>query len=161
MGQDLLLGLWFSIALNVVLVIMTVGLMYQLDQAQHRCHCNYPPPPPRVVGSALLSFSTNLRGVPGMPLTIDVGKTSTVLLHEFAGPNGTGAELPPAGPLAYVSDNPAVASVDAATGVLTAVSAGTANVTGTDAADSQTATDVVTVVRPQPQSSTLTFSTPA
>ena len=46
----------------------------------------------------------------------------------------------------FVSSAPAVAKVDAATGYVTAVAAGTANITATHTASGKTATTAVTVV---------------
>ena len=80
-----------------------------------------------------------------MPATILVGKTATAVLTEFTGPNGTGTQVPPIGPVVYSSDNPAVATVDPASGLCTGVSGGTANITGTDQGNGIVASDVLTV----------------
>lgn len=80
-----------------------------------------------------------------MPLTIKVGGKATATLKEWDGPNGTGNEVPPIGPVSYMSDNPSVATVDAATGSITGVAPGTANLTGTDGGNSLSASDVLTV----------------
>lgn len=95
-----------------------------------------------------------------MPATILVGGTANSLFQEWTGPNGTGTVVPNAGAPAFVSDNPAVATVDPASGVATGVSAGTANISGTDPANSLTASDVLTVnaVATPAVSATLTLS---
>ena len=80
-----------------------------------------------------------------MPATIHVnGNGAKFTFTEFDGPNGTGNVVPPVGVVAYASDNAAVATVDA-TGNVTAVGAGTANISGTDPGNSLTASDVLTV----------------
>jgi len=96
--------------------------------------------------SATLKFS----GGSGMPATVNIGGTANSLFQEWTGPNGTGTVVPNAGAISYTSDNPAAATVDPATGVATGVSAGTANITGTDSVNSLTASDVLTVQTPPP-----------
>src|SRR5277367_4671815 len=64
----------------------------------------------------------------GMPAQIQIGGTANSLFQEWTGPNGTGTVLPNAGAIAFASDNTAVATVDPASGVVTGVSAGTANI---------------------------------
>lgn len=96
-----------------------------------------------------------------MPATILIGGTASSLFQEWTGPNGTGTVVPDAGPIAYASDNPGVATVDPASGLVTGVSAGTANITGTDSADNLVGTDVITVNAPPPPppvSATLTLT---
>ena len=91
--------------------------------------------------------SATLRLLSGgtMPATILVGGTANSLFQEWTGPNGTGTVVPNAGAPAFSSDNPAVATVDPATGVATGVAPGTANISGTDPANGLTASDVLTV----------------
>jgi len=80
-----------------------------------------------------------------MPATISVGGNgATFTFKEWSGPNGSGHELPPAGPVSYTSDTPAVATVDAS-GQVTAVAAGNATITGTDSANGLSASDMLTV----------------
>lgn len=86
---------------------------------------------------------------------------STAVFTEFSGANGTGIAVPPVGAVAFVSDNPAVCTVDPASGLLGYVSAGTANITGADAGNSLTASGAVTVSAAVAQSATVTFNTPA
>lgn len=93
-----------------------------------------------------------------MPATINIGGTANSLFQEWTGPNGTGTVLPNAGAIAYTSDNPAVATVDPASGVATGVSAGTCNITGTDPANSLTASDALTVSAPTAASATLVLT---
>ncbi len=85
-----------------------------------------------------------------MPANILVGGTANSLFQEWTGQNGTGDVVPSAGSISFSSDNPAVATVDPASGVATGVSAGTANITGTDPANNLTASDVLTVNAPPP-----------
>jgi len=77
--------------------------------------------------------------------TILVGKTANSVWQEFSGPNGTGDKLPPAGAIAFTSSNPAVATVDPSSGLVTAVAVGTATISGTDQANSLTASDTASV----------------
>ena len=96
-----------------------------------------------------------------MPATILIGGTANSLFQEWTGPSGTGTVVPNAGAIAYTSDNPAVATVDPASGVATGVTAGTANITGTDGVNNLTASDVLTVNAPPPPpavSATLTLT---
>ncbi len=65
--------------------------------------------------------------------------------------------VPNAGPIAFSSDNPAVATVDPASGAGTAVAAGTANISGVDSVNSLSASDVLTVTAPVAVSATLTL----
>lgn len=80
-----------------------------------------------------------------MPATIVVGGAGAKFTFtEFDGPNGTGNVVAPLQEVQYSSDNVAVATVDGA-GNVTAVSAGTANITGLDGGNGLTASDVLTV----------------
>lgn len=79
-----------------------------------------------------------------MPATIKVGKTATSLFQEWTGPSGTGTVVPNIGAISFLSDNTAVATV-AATGVVTGVAAGTANISGRDGTNGLTGSDVATV----------------
>jgi uncharacterized protein YjdB len=106
--------------------------------------------------SATLTF----KGDSDMPATILVGATATATFLEWTGPNGTGSQIAPVGPVTYASDNTAVATVDPNTGIATGVSAGTANISGTDAGNNLTASDVLTVTAVPPPvavSATLTL----
>ena len=102
-------------------------------------------------------FSATLKfeGV-DMPKTVAPGGTATALFQEWTGPSGTGTVVPNAGPIAFSSDNTAVATVDAATGAVTAVADGKATITGTDSVNNLTASDILTVASPA-VSATLTL----
>ena len=90
-----------------------------------------------------------------MPATLLVGQTAQAVWQEFSGPNGTGDKLPPAGAITFTSSDPAVATVDPSSGLVTAVALGSATISGTDAANSLTASDTVSVTE-KAQSATLT-----
>jgi hypothetical protein len=85
---------------------------------------------------------------------------STAVFTEFSGPSGTGIPVPPVGAVTFASDTPGVCTVDPNTGLLGYVSAGTANISATDAGNTQTASGQVTISAGLAQSSTLTFNTP-
>jgi len=76
-----------------------------------------------------------------MPATLSVGATATAILHEFVSQGGT--ELKPVGPVSYSSSDATIATVDPASGLITAIAAGTATITGTDAGNGLTASDSV------------------
>jgi len=105
-----------------------------------------------------------LSGATSMPKTVVSGGTGQAVFHEWSGPSGTGTELPLAGAVTFSSDNPAVATVDPAGGLITSVGPdGVANISGVDAANSLTGSDVFTVSTPPPpppvaQSATLTIT---
>lgn len=110
--------------------------------------------------SATLSISI-LSGGTSMPKTVTSGGTGQAAFHEWTGPSGSGTELPLAGAVTFASDNPSVATVDPTSGAITSVGPdGVANISGVDAANSLTASDVFTVSTPPPvaQSATLTIS---
>ena len=107
--------------------------------------------------SATLTIRPNQhKGGHRMPATILVGKTANAMWQEFSGPNGTGDKLPPAGPVTFQSSDGNVASVDPNSGLVTGMALGTAAITGTDQANSLTASDSVTVTETA-QSATLTI----
>jgi hypothetical protein len=109
--------------------------------------------------SATLRLEVNqFSGENTMPATVQIGGTANSLFQEWTGPNGTGTVVPNAGAIAYTSSDPAVATVDPASGVATGVSAGTANITGTDPTNNLTASDVLTVSAPAAVSATLTLT---
>lgn len=85
-----------------------------------------------------------------MPATVIVGGTASPLFQEWTGPSGTGTVVPNAGAIAFTSSNPAVATVDPASGVATGVSAGTAVISGADPVNNLTASDTLTVNAPPP-----------
>lgn len=106
--------------------------------------------PARKAKSATLHFKGD-----SMPASIAVGKTATAVFTEFDGPNGTGNVIAPIGAVSFSSDNAAVATIDPATGVATGISAGTANISASDAGNSLSASDVLTVSGALAQSATL------
>lgn len=89
-----------------------------------------------------------------MPATLEVGKTATAVAHRFKGTT----EIPLLGAPVYSSSDPSVATVDPASGLITAVAEGTVTITGTDTdglAGSDTLTDTITqtiqlVITPNP-----------
>src|SRR5271170_6649899 len=96
------------------------------------------------IAADLKKSASSAKGVL-MPATIHVnGNGATFVFTEFDGPNGTGNVVPALQPIAYASSAPAVATVDAS-GNVTAVSAGTAVISGTDPGNSLTASDTLTV----------------
>lgn len=107
--------------------------------------------------SATLTIS-DTKGKILMPATLQVGKTATALLHEWTGPNGTGSELPPVGPVSYASSDPNVATVDPTSGLITAVAPGVATITGTDTGNGLNASDVVSDTPVTAQSATLVIT---
>ncbi len=110
----------------------------------------------RVIFEPRLSATLKLQGE-NMPATLLVGKTATAVWQEWSGPNGTGDKLPSAGAVSFTSSDPAVATVDPSSGLVTAVALGTATISGTDAANTLTASDSVTVTETA-QSATLTVT---
>ena len=93
-----------------------------------------------------------------MPATIHVnGNGAVAAFTEFDGAAGTGNMVPPIGPVTFASDNTAVATVDA-NGNVAAISAGTANISATDAGNSLTASDVLTVTAAPAVSATLVLT---
>lgn len=76
-----------------------------------------------------------------MPAQLLIGQTATAVLHEFVSQGG--AELAPIGPVSYSSSDPTIATVDPASGLITAVAPGTATITGLDGGNSLTASDSV------------------
>lgn len=98
---------------------------------------------PRKAKSATLNIGES------MPATIQLNgsgfSAAPPAFLEFDGPNGTGNQVAPIGPLSYASDNSAVATVDPNTGAGTAVSVGSANITVTDTGNGLSASDVITV----------------
>jgi hypothetical protein len=98
---------------------------------------------------------------------LSVGQTAQATAHEFSGPNGTGSELPLAGAISWVSDDPTVATVDPASGLVTAVAASKldasnqpipVNITATDAANNLSGSSSVTDQPLTAQSLTVTIT---
>lgn len=99
-----------------------------------------------IKAQSLVLTITNKEGIPlGNPAQIgSAGGSSSVA--EYTGPNGSGAQEQPIGPVQYASDNPAAATVDANTGAITAVAPGSANITATDTGNGLADSVAVTVV---------------
>lgn len=93
-----------------------------------------------------------------MPATLPVGGTAIAVLHEWTGPNGTGSEVPPIGPVSYSSSDSAVATVDPVSGLVTAIAPGTVTITGTDAGNGLSASDTVSDTAPVAASATLVIT---
>lgn len=90
-----------------------------------------------------------------MPAQLQIGQTAQASYFEWTGPNGTGSQIPPAAPPAWVSSNPAIATVDPVSGLVTAVAAGTATITGTDAVNGLSGSDTVSDQPPVAVSATV------
>jgi hypothetical protein len=100
----------------------------------------------------------------GAPATLVLGQPPVqATVQESLG----GVNEPNTGPIAYASDNPAVASVDPVAGLVTSVSAGTCNISATDSTNVPALSDsvAVTVVAsgppPPQQNDTLVLSIPS
>jgi uncharacterized protein YjdB len=78
------------------------------------------------------------------------------VLHEFVVAGGP--ELPPLGPVSYASSDPTIATVDPASGLITAVAAGVATITGTDAGNGLSANDTVSDTAPVATVATLVIT---
>lgn len=92
-----------------------------------------------------------------MPLSVALNSNGAkAVFKEFDGPNGTGNEVAPIGPLVLTSDNPAVAVVNP-DGTITLVGVGTANFTEVDSANQLQGSDVLTVTPAMAKSATLTL----
>lgn len=78
--------------------------------------------------------------------------------QEFDGLNGSGNRVPAIGPVSFASSDPTIAAVDPNTGSLSYVAAGTATISGTDAGNSLTASDVLTVIASLAVSAVLTLT---
>jgi len=91
-----------------------------------------------------------------MPLTLHVtSKGFSSNFQEWTGPNGTGVNVKPIGPVSYASSDATIATADPATGAGATVGVGTATITATDAGNSLTASDTVTVIADPAVSATL------
>jgi len=74
-----------------------------------------------------------------MPVQLPVGKTATAVAHRFQGTT----EIPLLGAPVYSTSDATIATVDPASGLITAVAAGTATITGKDT-DGLSGSDTVT-----------------
>lgn len=80
--------------------------------------------------SKAVSATLTFKGANNMPLSIVAGQAFSALYQEF---KADGTIAPPSGAVTYLSDNPAVATVDPASGAGMGVSAGIANISANDA----------------------------
>lgn len=110
----------------------------------------------RVPVSATLTF-LNSKGEPMASQAHVNDKPGKYQYQEFDGPAGSGNKVPPTGAVAYASDNPAVATIDPASGQLTYVGAGVANISASDGGNLP-ASDALTLSAAPAVSSTLTFT---
>jgi hypothetical protein len=76
-----------------------------------------------------------------MNTVLTVGKTAQATAHEWSGLAGAGVELPLAGAISWVSADPTVATVDPASGLITAVGPSKKDATGAAIPVDITATD--------------------
>jgi hypothetical protein len=100
----------------------------------------------RQKGNAAQSLTLTFKDLKGnilMPATLSIGQTATAIATEWSGPNGTGSPLAAAGPIAFSSSDATIATVDPASGLVTAVGPGTATITGTDSTNGLSGSDVV------------------
>lgn len=113
----------------------------------------------RLINKFPFSASLTFTGEITMPASIAIGgKGAQAVFTEFSGLNGSGSVEAPIGAVSFASDNTAVATVDPVSGAVTAVAVGTANISGSDAGDGLTASDVITVTPLIPQSATLVLT---
>jgi uncharacterized protein YjdB len=110
-----------------------------------------------VAQSAILTF-TDAKGNKIMPATLTVGQTANSVFTEFTGLNGTGVVIAPIGPVTFSSSAPLVATVDPASGLVTAVGPGTATITATDSGNGLSASDSVSDTALVAQSATLVIT---
>ena len=108
--------------------------------------------------SLTISFSDSKGNNMAATITLQVGQTSQATAHEFSGLAGAGVELPLAGAISWASSDAAVATVDAASGLVTAVGPGTCNITATDAANGLSGSGVVSDTPVVAQSLTVDFA---
>lgn len=137
-----MLPYWLTAAIFAVLVgfdVIIILLLLRLGQVHT---------PPQRARLAIL-----IDGDFSMPATFQIGVNTSASAVLTEQPN------PPVGPITYASDNPAVATIDPASGAITVVAAGVANISGTDAGNGVTASDSLTVLAAVvPQTGTLTIT---
>lgn len=81
-----------------------------------------------------------------MPAQLAVGKTATAVLQEFVVAGGP--VVPNIGPVVFSSSDATIATVDPASGLITAIAPGVATITGLDQGNSLTASDTVSDTAP-------------
>ena len=124
------------IAFDIVIILMLLRCIRAHTPAQRAC------------------LAILIDGAIPMPATFQIGVNTSAVAVLTEQPN------PPVGPITYASDNPAVATIDPNSGVITVVAAGVANISGTDNGNGVTASDSLTVLAapPPPQTGTLTIT---
>lgn len=95
---------------------------------------------PKVATFARLYF-VDSKGYRLMPAQLAIGQTATAVLHEFV--SASGAEIAPIGAVTYTTSDATIATVDPNSGLVRAIAAGTATITGTDAGNGLSASDSV------------------
>jgi hypothetical protein len=120
------------------------------------------PPKSGATSSLLLYFNQegDLKGI--MDITVHINDLPMLVakLVEFDGPNGTGNVVPGIGPTSYSSSDPTVASVDATTGQLTYLKAGSTVISGKNAGNGMNASGTLTIITGAAQSAVLEFVAP-
>lgn len=93
------------------------------------------------------AVSATLKIGDSMSAILKVGQTAVSSFKEWSQPNGLGVEVPVTGPVSFASSDPTIASVDAATGLVTAVSASASpvTITATDMGNQLSAKDSASV----------------
>lgn len=110
----------------------------------------------RVVNGLALSATLRFEGDSDMPATINVGgKGAQAVFTEFNGANGTGSPVAPIQPPVFSSSDATIATVDPASGAVTAVAPGSATISASDAGNGLSASDTVTVLPALAVSATL------
>ena len=122
-------------------------------------------PPSKPVAKSLIVKFGGIK----MNLVLKVGQTTQATAHEFSGLNGSGTELPLAGAVSWVSDDPTVATVDPTSGLVSAIAPSKldasnapipVNITATDAANNLSGSSSVTDTPLSAQSLVVTFGDP-
>lgn len=110
--------------------------------------------PPEKAVTAVLTYS--IGGNPmGAPVSGAPGNTATPTFSEA---DANGVSVAPIGPVIFASDNTAIVSVDASTGIATLVAAGTANVSALDSGNGLTDSVAFTVTAVVPVATTATLN---
>lgn len=110
--------------------------------------------PPEKAVEATLTYS--IGGNPmGAPVSGAPGNTATPTFSEA---DANGVSVAPIGPVIFASDNTAIVSVDASTGIATLVAAGTANVSALDSGNGLTDSVAFTVTAVVPVATTATLN---
>lgn len=104
----------------------------RIERAIHRVHREILRFERRLFGDELAKSGTvTFEGDNMADTVLQVGQTAQAVAHEFQGLNGTGAELSLKGKITWASDDATVATVDPASGVVTAIAASKTDANGT------------------------------